>query len=330
MKYLKLYEQFRMMESSNWSDEDILEVEGKDYNIKWGRPKLELAEIIQTLNHHKSSLPKKWIDSFGVILNGITPKDFNHQTDPSPDYINKPLDPSMKGQATPTNPEIKYSCYELLQLKQLTIDDDTKVEGEDLIPYHNFINEIHEAFWSGKPTKISESDLEILAKNKASEQGESEDGFQKIIENEKHIDNLKIYYDVYIKTQNNPNGILDSELLGEAGCVPKIKEALPNMKEPINPEHKQLWEKYRVSDEELAKNPDAYQEFASEIYNMALRYDGYFGKSFEYFKEALVKGKEVPLSAALKIGNELYLTGGNRRMTFWCSKKILPTIWVWM
>ena len=329
MKYLKLYEQFRMVESSNWSDKGILEVDGTNYPINWGKPKLELAEVIQTLNHHKSKLPQKWIDSFGSILNGITPKDFTHQTDPSPDYINGPLDPSMKGQATPTNPEIKYSCYELLQLKELTIDNKTKVKGKDLIPYHNFIREIHKAFWSGDPTALTEEDIKSLAKNKSSEQGESEDGFQKIIENEKHIDNLKIYYDVYIKTENNPNGILDAELLNKEGCVPKIKEALPNMKEPINPEHKQLWKKYRVSDEELAKNPDAYQEFASEIYTKANRYDGYFGKSFEYFKEAVVKGKEVPLSAALKIGNELYLTGGNRRMTFWCSKKILPTIWVW-
>ena len=324
MKYLKLYEQFRIMESSTWSDSGMLEVDGKNYKINWGMPKLELAEIFQTLSHHKSSLPNKWLDSFGVIFDSPRPEEFGHQTDPSEEFITKPLEASMKGKATPTNPEIKYSCYELLQL-----DSIGGKSGEDLIPYQNFIKEIHKSFWSGDKVQIKEDELNILAKNKSSESGEGDSGFQKIIEDENFINNLKIYYDVYIKTENNPNGILEAKLLTKEGCVTKIKEALPTMKEPTNPEHKKLWNKYRVSDEDLEKNPDAYQAFASEIYSKALDYDGYFGKSFKYFEESVVSGKEVPISAALKIGNELYLTGGNRRMTFWCGKRVLPIIWIW-
>jgi hypothetical protein len=129
MRYLKLYEQFRLNESSDWKQ--TLEINGKEYKINWGMPNLELAEIFQTLNHHKSNLPKEWSDSFGVIFNSSRPPEFSHQTDPSEEFINKPLEPSMKGQATPSNPEIKYSCYELLQL-----DSIGGKSGDDLVPYY--------------------------------------------------------------------------------------------------------------------------------------------------------------------------------------------------
>lgn len=49
MKYLKLYEQFRLIrESSDWMEK--LEINGKEFGINWGMPKLELTEIYQTLN----------------------------------------------------------------------------------------------------------------------------------------------------------------------------------------------------------------------------------------------------------------------------------------
>ena len=62
MKYLKLYEQFRLNESSDWKQ--TIEINGKNTTIKWGTAKLELAEIFQTLNHHKSNLPEEWQNSF--------------------------------------------------------------------------------------------------------------------------------------------------------------------------------------------------------------------------------------------------------------------------
>ena len=322
MKYLKLYEQFRLNESSDWKQ--TLEINGKEYKINWGIPKLELAEIFQTLNHHKSNLPKEWSDSFGVIFNSERPEEFSHQTDPSEEFINKPLEPSMKGQATPTNPEIKYSCYELLQL-----DSIGGKSGDDLVPYHNFIKEINKAFWDGKKVQLDESQLQKLAKNKADEPGDDVTGFHKVIEDEKYIDSIKIYYDIYVRKEDNTNGILDAELVGKAGCVGEIKKALPSMKEPDNVEHKEIWNKYRVSNEDLEKNPDAYQDFASEIYSNINNYDGYFGKSFKYFEDSIFNGKEMPLSAAVDMSGQLFLTGGNRRMTFYCGKKILPTIWVW-
>ena len=322
MKYLKLYEQFRLNESSDWKQ--TLEINGVEKKINWGMPKLELAEIFQTLNHHKSNLPKEWSDSFGVIFNSEKPEEFSHQTDPSEEFINKPLEPSMKGQATPTNPEIKYSCYELLQL-----DSIGGKSGDDLVPYHNFIKEINKAFWNGKKVQLDESQLQQLAKNKAGEPGDDVTGFHKVIEDEKYIDSIKIYYDIYVKKEDNTNGILDAELVGKAGCVGEIKKALPSMKEPDNVEHKEIWNKYRVSNEDLEKNPDAYQDFASEIYSNINNYDGYFGKSFKYFEDSIFNGKEMPLSAAVDMSGQLFLTGGNRRMTFYCGKKILPTIWIW-
>ena len=324
MKYLKLYEQFRLLESSTWSDKGTLDIDGKNYKINWGMPKLELTEIFQTLNHHKSSLPGEWLDSFGEIFNSKLPVEFSNQTDPTKEFITKSLEASMKGKATETNPEIIYSSYDLLQL-----DSIGGKKGDELIPYQNFIKEIHKAFWGGKSVQLSKDDVDTLAKNKKSEEGEGDSGFQKVIEDENFIDSLKIYYDIYIKTEDNPNGILDYSALGKNGGMKTIQDALPNMKEPSNPEHKELWKKYRVSDENLEKNSDAYWEFAKEIYNKANNYDGYFGKSFKYFEECVVSEKEVPLSAAIKIGDKLYLTGGNRRMTFWCGKKILPTIWIW-
>ena len=321
MKYLKLYEQFRLNESSGWKQK--LEINGKEYKINWGKPAFELAEIFQTLNHRKSNLPKEWQNSFGVIFQSKMPKVFNEQREPSEEYINKQLDSSMKGQKNDV--VTNYSSYELLQLEKLG-----ELSGDDLVPYHNFIKEIHKAFWepNGKEVQLDEEKLQQLAKNKASEPGDSSTGFHKVMLDEKYIDSFKIYYDIYVKKEDNPNGILDAEQVGEEKCVPKIKMGLPNMKEPTDPEHKKIWNKYRVSEQDLEKNPDSYQDFASEIYSNILNYDGYFGKSFKYFEDSIVNGKEMPLSAAVDMG-ELFLTGGNRRMTFYCGKKILPTIWVW-
>jgi hypothetical protein len=321
MKHLKLYEQFRLiLESSNWKEK--IEINGKEYKIKWGKPAFELAEIFQTLNHHKSNLPKEWQESFGVIFQSEMPKIFNEQREPSEEYINKELDSSMKGQKNDV--VTNYSSYELLQLEKLD-----EITGEKLKPYHNFIKEIHKAFWGGKRILITEENIKELAKNKASEPGDSDTGFHKVIEDEKYIDKYKVYYDIYVKKEDNPNGILDAEQVGKEKCVVKIKMGLPNMKEPTDPEHKKIWNKYRVSEQDLEKNPDAYQKFASEIYFNINTYDGYFGKSFKFFEDSIVSGKEVPLSAAVKLNGQLFLTGGNRRMTFYCGKKILPTIWVW-
>jgi len=227
MKYLKLYEQFRLNESSDWKE--TLEINGKEYKINLGMPKLELAEIFQTLNHHKSNLPKEWSDSFGVIFNSERPEEFSHQTDPSAEFINKPLESSMKGKATPTNPEIKYSCYELLQL-----DSIGGKNGDDLVPYQNFIKEINKAFWNGKKVQLDEPKLQQLAKNKANEPGDDATGFHKVMLDSEFLDKFKIYYDIYVQTDLNPDGIVPPKSIGvETGWIPKLRnDLLPNMKEP--------------------------------------------------------------------------------------------------
>ena len=329
MKYLKLYEQFRLNESSDWKK--TLEINGKEHTIKWGMPKLELAEIFQTLNHHKSNLPKKWSDSFGVIFNSERPEEFSHQTDPSKEFINKALEPSMKGKATPTNPEIKYSCFELLQL-----DSIGGKSGEDLVPYHNFIKEIHKAFWepNGKKVQLDESQLQQLAKNKADEPGDDATGFHKVMLDSEFLDKFKIYYDIYVKTDLNPDGIVPPKSIGvETGWIDNLRDdLLPNMKEPKDSKHKNLWLELREHD----KNPDKStntdwkgKDSAQIIWSNLINYKGYFGDSFDFFTDNIEKGGLMPLSAAVDMGGELFLTGGNRRMTFYCGKKILPTIWVW-
>ena len=334
MKYLKLYEQFRLNESSDWKQ--TIEINGKNTTIKWGTAKLELAEIFQTLNHHKSNLPEEWQNSFGVIFNSERPEEFSHQTDPSKEFINKPLEPSMKGKATPTNPEIKYSCFELLQL-----DSIGGKSGEDLVPYHNFIKEIHKAFWepNGKKVQLDESQLQQLAKNKADEPGDDATGFHKVMLDSEFLDKFKIYYDIYAKTDLNPDGIVPPKSIGvETGWMDNLKnDLLPNMKEPKDSKHKKLWLELRKHDE----NPDksTNQDWKDEdgkplhssqiIWSNLVNYKGYFGDSFDFFTDNIEKGGEMPLSAAVDMSGQLFLTGGNRRMTFYCGKKILPTIWVW-
>ena len=328
MKYLKLYEQFRLNESSDWKQ--TIEINGKNTTIKWGTAKLELAEIFQTLNHHKSNLPEEWQNSFGVIFNSERPEEFSHQTDPSKEFINKPLEPSMKGKATPTNPEIKYSCFELLQL-----DSIGGKSGEDLVPYHNFIKEIHKAFWepNGKKVQLDESQLQQLAKNKADEPGDDSTGFHKVMLDSEFLDKFKIYYDIYTQTDLNPDGIVPPKSIGEKGWIPKLRnELLPNMKEPKDPKHKKLWLELKEHDKNPDKstNPDwKGQDIAQIIWSNLVNYKGYFGDSFDFFTDNIEKGGEMPLSAAVYMGGQLFLTGGNRRMTFYCGKKILPTIWVW-
>ena len=327
MKYLKLYEQFRLNESSDWKK--TLEINGKEHTIKWGMPKLELAEIFQTLNHHKSNLPEEWKNSFGVIFNSERPEEFSHQTDPSKEFINKALEPSMK-KSTSTNPEIKYSCFELLQL-----DSIGGKSGEDLVPYHNFIKEIHKAFWkpNGKKVQLDESQLQQLAKNKADEPGDDATGFHKVMLDSEFLEKFKIYYDIYAQTDLNPDGIVPPKSIGEKFWVPKLRnELLPNMKEPKDPKHKKLWLELRKHDEDPDKstNPEWKGQHSSQIiWNNLVNYKGYFGDSFDFFTDNIEKGGLMPLSAAVDMGGELFLTGGNRRMTFYCGKKILPTIWVW-
>ena len=328
MKYLKLYEQFRLNESSDWKQ--TIEINGKNTTIKWGTAKLELAEIFQTLNHHKSNLPEEWQNSFGVIFNSERPEEFSHQTDPSKEFINKPLEPSMKGKATPTNPEIKYSCFELLQL-----DSIGGKSGEDLVPYHNFIKEIHKAFWepNGKKVQLDESQLQQLAKNKADEPGDDSTGFHKVMLDSEFLDKFKIYYDIYTQTDLNPDGIVPPKSIGEKGWIPKLRnELLPNMKVPKDPKHKKLWLELKEHDKNPDKstNPDwKGQDIAQIIWSNLVNYKGYFGDSFDFFTDNIENGGEMPLSAAVYMGGQLFLTGGNRRMTFYCGKKILPTIWVW-
>jgi hypothetical protein len=327
MRYLKLYEQFRLNESSDWKE--TLEINGKEYKINWGMPKLELAEIFQTLNHHKSNLPKEWSDSFGVIFNSPRPEEFTHQTDPSAEFINKPLEASMRGKATPTNPEIKYSCYELLQL-----DSIGGKSGDDLVPYQNFIKEINKAFWNGKKVQLDEPKLQQLAKNKASEPGDDATGFHKVMLDSEFLDKFKIYYDIYVQTDLNPDGIVPPKSIGvETGWIPKLRnDLLPNMKEPKDQKHNKLWKELREHDLNPDKSTNADwkdQDSAQIIWNKLVNYKGYFGDSFDFFTDNIEKGGLMPLSAAVDMSGQLFLTGGNRRMTFYCGKKILPTIWVW-
>lgn len=317
MKYLKLYEQFRLiLESSDWKE--TIEIDGKEYKINWGMPKFEIAEIFQTLKHHKSSLPKGWIDSFGKIFDSEMPSEFNLQREPKEEYIRKTLDGSMKGKENDVTTE--YSSFDLLNLKKLG-----KATGKNLEPYHNFIKEMHNLFWKdGKNVQLTESQIKQLAENKGSEEGTNETGFHKAYENPEFIDGeFKIYYDIWAKTPDNPNGILEPERIGQKGCLDVIKENLSNMKEPNDPNHKELWKKYR------SDNPEEIQKFASEIYSKILNYQNYFGKSFGFFAKTIKEKGIMPLSAAVEINGNLYLTGGNRRMTFYCYQKVLPTIWIW-
>ena len=326
MKYLKLYEQFRFIkESTEWKKN--IEIDGKEYNINWGMPKLELGEIFQTLNHHKSSLPEKWSASFGVIFDSPSPEEFSHQTDPSNLFIAKSLEPSMMGKATPTNPEIKYSCFDLLKLESIGGKSD-----EDLVPYHNFIKEIHEAFWGGKEVQLSEEQLLELAKNKKGEAGDGDSGFHKALEEKSFVEKKKIYYEIYVITDKNPDGVVPDSEIGEKGWIPQLRGGLlANMKEPSNPAHKNLWNELREHDKDPNKsdNPDwKGKDSASIIWQMLIDHKGYFGGTFDYTTESIKKGSDIPLPAAVNMGG-LYLTGGNRRMTYFCLRDVLPTIWVW-
>ena len=326
MKYLKLYEQFRLVkESTEWKK--TIEIDGKEYNINWGMPKLEIAEIFQTLNHHKSSLPEKWSASFGVIFDSPRPEEFNHQTDPDKKFISESLEPSMMGKATATNPEIKYSCFDLLQLESIG-----GKSGDDLVPYHSFIKEIHEAFWGGKDVQLSEAQLLELAKNKKGEAGDGDSGFNKALEEKEFVNKKKIYYDIYVITDKNPDGVVPDSEIGENGWIPQLRGGLlANMKEPINPEHKNLWLELKEHDENPDKstNPEwKDKDSAQIIWQMLIDYKGYFSGTFDYTTESIKKGSKIPLPAAVNMGG-LYLTGGNRRMTYFCLRDVLPTIWVW-
>lgn len=311
MRYIESYKKFRLNESTGW--DKSVEIEGKKYEVNWGMPKLELAEIFQTLQHHKSSLPKEWSESFGVIFNSERPDEFTHQTDPHPDFLEKPLESSMKGKVG-TNPEIKYSCYELLQLESIGGKKD-----KDLEPYHNFIKTIGKAFWAGKKVQINESDLKVLAKNKEREGGDGDSGFSKILKDKTFIEKKKIYYETYCITDKNPDGIIPVDQIGKAGWIPKLNGGLlANMKEPKDPDQKKLWN-------ELKDKKDS----ANIIWNTIIEYKTYFGGTFDYTTESIKKGSKIPLPAAVKMGNGLYLTGGNRRMTYFCYNNVLPTIWIW-
>jgi len=208
----------------------------------------------------------------------------------------------------------------LLNLKKLGA-----ATGKNLEPYHNFIKEMHNLFWKdGKKVQLTEPQIKQLADNKGSEKGTNETGFHKAYNNPEFIDGeFKIYYDIWAKTPDNPNGILDSEMLGKAGCVDVIEKNLPNMKEPTDPKHKELWKKYR------SDNPEEIKKFAQEIWRKMLNYQDYYGKSFGFFSKTIKEKGIMPLSAAVEINGNLYLTGGNRRMTFYCYQKVLPTIWIW-
>ena len=341
MKYLKLYEQFRLIkESTEWKKN--IEIDGTEFTIKWGMPKLELGEIFQTLNHHKSSLPKKWSDSFGVIFDSPSPGEFQHQTDPDKIFINKSLEPSMMGKATPTNPEIKYSCFDLLQLESIG-----GKSGEDLVPYHNFIKEIHKSFWGGDDVQLSEEQLLQLAENKKGEAGDGDSGFHKALEEKEFVNKKKIYYDIYVITDKNPDGVVPDSEITKAGWISKLRGGetpfemspdglLPNMKEPSNPEHKKLWLELREHDKDPKKstNPEwkdkdgKPKDSAQIIWQMLIDYKAYFGGTFDYTTQSIKKGSEISLPAAVNMG-ELYLTGGNRRMTYFCLRDVLPTIWIW-
>ena len=147
------------------------------------------------------------------------------------------------------------------------------------------------------------------------------------------LDKFKIYYDIYTQTDLNPDGIVPPKSIGEKGWIPKLRnELLPNMKEPKDPKHKKLWLELKEHDKNPDKstNPDwKGQDIAQIIWSNLINYKGYFGDSFDFFTDNIEKGGEMPLSAAVDMGGQLFLTGGNRRMTFYCGKKILPTIWVW-
>ena len=147
------------------------------------------------------------------------------------------------------------------------------------------------------------------------------------------LDKFKIYYDIYTQSDLNPDGIVPSKSIGEKDWVSKLRnDLLPNMKEPKDEKHNKLWKELREHDKNSDKstNPDwKGQDSAQIIWSNLINYKGYFGDSFDFFTDNIEKGGLMPLSAAVDMGGQLFLTGGNRRMTFYCGKKILPTIWVW-
>jgi hypothetical protein len=329
MKYLKLYEQFRLLrESSDWKEK--IEIDGKEYQIEWGNPELELAEIFQTLNHHKSTLPQYLKDSFGSIFNKEMPEEFSHQKDFDKMHINKPLDSSKKGKQTGSNPEIKYSSYELLQLKKLVIDGE-EITGDELNPYHNFINEINKAFWEGgKLVRLKNEQIQELADNKSKEEGDNETGFNNVLRDSEFVDKMKIYFDIYVKNDNNPDGIIPEDEIGEYGWVNKLRNGLlDNMKEPKNLNHKKLWNELRKHDENPDKENNNWKDSAQIIWGKLINYKPYFGDTFKYTSLNIKKGGKVTVPAAIELNGKLYLTGGNRRMSFFCYNRVLPTIWTW-
>jgi len=148
------------------------------------------------------------------------------------------------------------------------------------------------------------------------------------------IPKFKIYYDIYVQTDLNPDGIVPPKSIGvETGWIPKLRnDLLPNMKEPKDQKHNKLWKELREHDLNPDKSTNADwkdQDSAQIIWNKLVNYKGYFGDSFDFFTDNIEKGGLMPLSAVVDMSGQLFLTGGNRRMTFYCGKKILPTIWVW-
>jgi hypothetical protein len=116
------------------------------------------------------------------------------------------------------------------------------------------------------------------------------------------------------------------------GWIPKLRELLKNMREPIIPEQKKLWNELKQHDEnpKLTKKDEWKKlDSAQIIWFKLVEYSTYFGQTFNYTTETIKNGKNVTLPAAVMMNGELYLTGGNRRMTYFCLNKVLPVVWTW-
>ena len=200
MKYLKLFEQFRLIiENStgvNWNKDSKVLIDGAEYTIQWKIGELELSEVIQAFSQRKNLIPKEW-DSFKSVFEGNYPSEFSHQRDTKPGDIATGLSsPYRSG-----NVEIKYTTFNILNMDKLTINE----REVDAKPYHDFIKAFHKIYWGGDKKHQTEEEIKQLAEDVGYEEGRP--SFVNVLHDNTYLGDLKKYFDRVVKSKENPDGI---------------------------------------------------------------------------------------------------------------------------
>ena len=191
---IKKYLEF-IKESNSWSNKSMVNIDGKDYIIKWGSGELELSEIHQVFHEKKNLIPKEW--EFKSIFDKSYPEEFSSQRDTKPSDIKNDLTSEYPS----GNVTIKYTSSNLLKMDELTVDG-KKVDAK---PYHEFIKKVNEFYWKGSNKQLSEAELNKLANDVGYEEGRT--SFTTIINDKTYMGKLKTYFDKVVKSEENPDGV---------------------------------------------------------------------------------------------------------------------------